>query len=159
VFLATPASEFAAQFSPDGRWIAYSSADGALPKLYARPYPRTGGDLQLISEGTGFFPMWSPDGATLYFFLPVPPLPLLAASIQTAPRFVRGAVQEVGFAWLAKNLRGDPSRMTGLYDVMPDGTGFIGVQSGDGEGGEAPAPQIIIVQHWFTELQRLVPTN
>jgi hypothetical protein len=37
--------------------------------------------------------------------------------------------------------------------------GFIGVQSGDGEGGEAPAPQIIIVQHWFEELQRLVPVD
>jgi hypothetical protein len=67
--------------------------------------------------------------------------------------------QEVGFAWLAKNLRGDASRMTAPYDVMPDGTGFIGVQSSDGEGGEAPAPQIITVQHWFTELQRLVPVD
>jgi hypothetical protein len=88
-----------------------------------------------------------------------PPLPLLAASIQTAPRFVRGAVQEVGFAWLAKNLRADRVHATAPYDAMPDGTGFIGVQSGDGEGGEAPAPRIIIVQHWFTELQRLVPVD
>jgi Tol biopolymer transport system component len=159
VFLATPANEIAAEFSPDGRWIAYTSTDGSLFKVYARPYPRTTGDLQLISEGTGTANRWSPDGATLYFVPPVPPRPFLAASIQTAPRFVRGAVQEVGFAWLGKNFRADPSRATAPYDVMPDGTGFIGVQSGDGEGGEAPAPQIIIVQHWFTELQRLVPTN
>jgi serine/threonine-protein kinase len=159
VFLATPAATFAAQFSPDGRWIAYNLNDGTGPNVYARPYPRTTGDLQLISEGTGTANRWSPDGATLYFVPPVPPRPFLAASIQTAPRFVRGAVQEVGFAWLGKNFRADPLRATAPYDVMPDGTGFIGVQSGDGEGGEAPAPQIIIVQHWFTELQRLVPTN
>jgi hypothetical protein len=127
--------------------------------VYARPYPRTTGDLQLISEGSGTWNRWSPDGATLYFVPAVPPLPLLAAPIQTTPRFARDAVQEVGFAWLTKSLRADPGRLTAPYDVMPDGTGFIGVQSGDGEGGEAPAPQIIIVQHWFTELQRLVPTN
>ena len=161
VFLATPATEFAAQFSPDGRWIAYSSRDGSGTNVYARPYPRTAGDLQLISEGAGVQNRWSSDGATLYyFFYPVQPLPLLAAPIQTTPRFARGAVQEVGFALLTKNLRTDLLRLTAPYDVMPDGTGFVGVQAGDGGGGQAaPAPQIIIVQHWFEELTRVVPTN
>ena len=39
VFLATPADEFDAQFSSDGRWMAYSSNDGAGVSVYARPYP------------------------------------------------------------------------------------------------------------------------
>lgn len=36
VFLATPAPTFDAQFSPDGRWIAYTSADGGLFNVPAR---------------------------------------------------------------------------------------------------------------------------
>ncbi len=45
------------------------------------------------------------------------------------------------------------------YDVSPDGHRFLMVidsVAADGIGG--PAAQIIVVQNWFTELERLVPT-
>jgi hypothetical protein len=28
-----------------------------------------------------------------------------------------------------------------------------------GPGGTAPAPSLVVVQHWLEELKRLVPTN
>jgi hypothetical protein len=44
------------------------------------------------------------------------------------------------------------------HDVGPDGR-FVTVIDGSGAGGEAPADQIVIVQHWFEELKRLVPVE
>ena len=38
-FLATPAQEMLATFSPDGRWIAYQSDESGSVEVYVRPYP------------------------------------------------------------------------------------------------------------------------
>jgi hypothetical protein len=42
------------------------------------------------------------------------------------------------------------------YDVSPDGRRFLMIKQAT---NEATAPQIIVVQHWFEELRRLVPPN
>ncbi len=45
------------------------------------------------------------------------------------------------------------------YDVAPDGQRFLMIkESGGAEGTSAP-PSLILVQNWFEELRRLVPTN
>jgi hypothetical protein len=41
------------------------------------------------------------------------------------------------------------------YDVAPDGERFLVVKRGAG----AQSAEVILVQNWFDELQRLVPTN
>jgi hypothetical protein len=33
------------------------------------------------------------------------------------------------------------------------------LKEGDGSGNDAPARRLVIVQNWFEELKRLVPTN
>ncbi len=46
------------------------------------------------------------------------------------------------------------------YDITPDGERLVMVFPADQtEGGESSRPQIILVQNWFEELRRLVPTN
>ncbi len=46
------------------------------------------------------------------------------------------------------------------YDITPDGERLVMVFPADRtDGGEAARPQIIVVQNWFEELRRLVPTN
>jgi serine/threonine-protein kinase len=45
-------------FSPDGRWIAYTSNQSGLFEVYVRPFPGPGGKWQ-ISTGGGLFPTWS----------------------------------------------------------------------------------------------------
>ena len=46
------------------------------------------------------------------------------------------------------------------YDITPDGERLVMVFPADRtESGEAARPQIIVVQNWFEELRRLVPTN
>ena len=46
------------------------------------------------------------------------------------------------------------------YDITPDGERLVMVFPADGtDGGETARPQIIVVQNWFEELRRLVPTD
>jgi len=65
-FLQTPFDEGDPVFSPDGRWVAYSSDESGVLEVYARPYPGPGGKIQL-STGGGFFPRWRADGTELYY--------------------------------------------------------------------------------------------
>ena len=61
-------AEFLSEFSPDGRWIAYSTADVGSPGLgqvYVRSYPELNGPWRISSNG-GNHPRWSPDGRELY---------------------------------------------------------------------------------------------
>ena len=51
------------------------------------------------------------------------------------------------------------NRSRRTYDLAPDGQRFLMVKEGAAtptEGGTS-VPQIILVQNWFDELQRLVP--
>ena len=64
--VATPAVETNAAVSPNGRWIAYQSAENAQTQVFVQPFPPTGGKFQ-ISTGGGYQPQWSVDGKELYF--------------------------------------------------------------------------------------------
>ena len=44
------------------------------------------------------------------------------------------------------------------YDVTPDGQRFLMVQPDAGTNSAAPV-LIVVVENWFTELERLVPTE
>ncbi len=49
-------------FSPDGRWVAYSSNDG----IQVSPVPATGA-VQTVAPASGDEPVWSPRGDELYY--------------------------------------------------------------------------------------------
>jgi hypothetical protein len=67
VFLKTPASEGGSVFSPDGRWIAYTSDESGRFEVYVRPFQSSGGGKWQISTGGGAYSFWSRDGRELYF--------------------------------------------------------------------------------------------
>ena len=54
-------------FSPDGKWYALScsTADHADRRVYI--IPSSGGTPRLVTENTGYFHSWSPDGKTILF--------------------------------------------------------------------------------------------
>ncbi len=64
--LATPFREFEPRFSPDGRWIAYSSNESGRREVYIQPFPGLGGKWQVSSQG-GRDPHWRRDGKEIYF--------------------------------------------------------------------------------------------
>ena len=56
-------------FSPDGRWLAYSSNESGHMEVYATPFPGPGRKWQISTDG-GTWPQWRGDGRALYYRSP-----------------------------------------------------------------------------------------
>ena len=68
-FADSPFSETSAVFSPDGRWIAYTSNEGGQADVYLQPFPRPGAKVQVSRDG-GSHPVWRADGRELFYLGP-----------------------------------------------------------------------------------------
>ncbi len=55
-----------ASFSPDGRWIAFSSTESGRPEVYVTPFPPSERRWR-ISAGGGSQSRWRPDGEELFY--------------------------------------------------------------------------------------------
>jgi dipeptidyl aminopeptidase/acylaminoacyl peptidase len=65
-FANTRFSEASAQFSPDDRWIAYSSNETGRTEIYVAPFRRTGARVPISTEGGGS-PRWGAEGKELFY--------------------------------------------------------------------------------------------
>jgi serine/threonine protein kinase len=65
-FLETQFNEHQAQFSPEGKWIVYTSDESGTSEIYARTFPATDGKWR-ISTGGGSQPTWRRDGRELFY--------------------------------------------------------------------------------------------
>lgn len=63
------AHERMGRFSPNGRWVAYSSNETGEHQIYVVRFP-DGGGKRRITSGGGVTPVWRPDGSELYFRSP-----------------------------------------------------------------------------------------
>jgi len=68
-FADSPFIETSAVFSPDGRWIAYTSNEGGQSDVYVQPFPRPGAKSQ-VSRNGGSHPVWRADGRELFYLGP-----------------------------------------------------------------------------------------
>lgn len=88
VFANTPAEEVPAQFSPDGRLVAYQTNESGRFEVVVRPFPDGAGKWQ-VSTGGGVSPRWRADGRELYFL--APDTMLMAVPVSAAgPSFEAG---------------------------------------------------------------------
>ena len=112
-----------ATFSPDGRWVAYASADRNATTIYVQPFPPTGARYQLDRKGGDgpHEPVWSPDMKELFYN------PRLggfeAVRVATQPTFSFGDP-----APLARTLQMGPPGARTNYDITPSGR-FVGLIS------------------------------
>ena len=83
LFLATPASEYLGQISPDGKWIAYISDESGRDEVYVRSFPASGSKWP-VSNGGGTYPRWRRDGKELFFVSPGGAL--MAVPVRPAPQ-------------------------------------------------------------------------
>jgi Tol biopolymer transport system component len=65
---AGPGRKGISSFSPDGRWLAYSSRESGREEVYVRPFPGPG-FVTVVSRG-GKDPFWSPGGDELFYYSP-----------------------------------------------------------------------------------------
>jgi serine/threonine-protein kinase len=69
IVLSEPYVEGLPAFSPDGRWLAYTSFESGQPEVYVRPFPALDSKVK-VSADTGAFPMWSPARSELFYTSP-----------------------------------------------------------------------------------------
>ncbi|MEP6508768.1 MAG: protein kinase, partial [Gemmatimonadales bacterium] len=109
--LATDADELNPRISPDGKWMAYVSAESGQDEVYVRPFPGAGGRT-LISVNGGREPLWSRDGRTIFYSANGAYL-AAAVALSAAPSVsTRDTVAKGNYA----SMRFHPQ-----YDVAPDG--------------------------------------
>jgi serine/threonine-protein kinase len=157
----TPFSEFNAEISPGGRWLAYQSNSSGAYEVYVRPFPDVAGGQWLVSTGGGTEPLWAPDGRELFYRAPngdgavmrVPILPGPAWTAGTPTRLIDAQSYALGG-------RADlATTVFRTYDVSLDGRRFLMIKNAEGPTQTSAAPRIVVVQHWFEELKRRVPVN
>ncbi len=139
-------------FSPDGRWVAYTSMERNRPMIYVQPFPPSGAQHQLPlgPSEVALQPLWSPDGKEL-FYNPGPGR-LAWVSVTTQPLFTFGNPGVAPRPFLTS-----PASSRRAFDITPGGK-FVGLtQAGQTESGTPIAPQIQVVLNWFEELRALVP--
>jgi len=141
-FFESPAFEFDATFSPDGRWLAYASDQSGPAEIYVRPYPGPDPAIQ-ISNGGGTNPAWSPDGRDLYYVGREAALMVVDMGAGLALRPGRPRVLFQKFPCCRTPVRG--------FDVLRDGS-FLAIQGGSPEF--YPAREIHVVLGLGAELQR-----
>jgi hypothetical protein len=111
--------------------------------VYVRPFPDVGDARYAISTGGGQEPLWRRDGAELFYrtargdmyAVPVTPGPVFTHSTPQL-LFTNGSLS--------------PDSYHRAYDVSPDGTRFLMINSG---GSDAPSLQVIF--NWRSELEKL----
>ena len=64
--VVTDANEGLAQFSPDGKWIAYQSDKLGREEIYVRPFPGPGPETRVSSDG-GIQARWNPKAPELFY--------------------------------------------------------------------------------------------
>jgi serine/threonine-protein kinase len=145
-----------ARFSPDGRWVAYTTREReSTTRVLVQPFPATGDKYELLVQGANASPhkvAWSPDGKELFY---VPRIfEFEAVSVTTTPTFSFGNAARVPRPFQP----GAPNGRT-LFDVTPDGK-FVGpFLPGSASAAVRVSPSIQVVLNWFEELRARVPRN
>ena len=145
-FLHTQFNETAPAFSPDGHWLAYASDETGRYEIYVQPYPGPGRKWQISTEG-GTEPAWAGNGEIFYR----QGNKMMAVGTTTQTTFSAGNPKVLFEGQYVRT-----AATISNYDVSRDGQRLLMVKAS--EQTEA-ATQINVVQNWFEELKRRVPTG
>jgi hypothetical protein len=129
-------------FSPDGQWVAYYSDQTGQREIWVRSFP-DGDQVYQISTDGGNAPVWSASGELFY---------------NSGDRWMAVHVSTNPLQWESPELafETDYVEVPGIdYDVSSDGRYLYVIKS-----AHPPDPtRLYVVQNWFEELKRLVPTE
>jgi serine/threonine protein kinase/Tol biopolymer transport system component len=144
LFLKAPSTLRNAQFSPDGKWVAYASNESGKWEIYVTSFPDARGRWQ-ISSGGGEQPRWRGDGKEL-FYLSLDGK-MMAAPVTTGVHFDAGTP-----AVLFQSTPRQPVLVYDLfvYDVSRDGQRFL-INTQVKQGDSAP---MSIILNWPAKLDK-----
>jgi Tol biopolymer transport system component len=135
-------------FAPDDSWVAFGITDSGQEEIFVQPIGGTMTERHQISNGGGTRPRWSPDGQELFYI--DGDNRLTSVKIRRTPSFV--ASESIAIL-PARYFTSGPGP---TFDVSHDGDRFLMIKESSVRGQSA---RIVIVQNWFDELKRLVPTR
>jgi serine/threonine-protein kinase len=147
-FLESKVTAFAPEFSPDGRWIAYATAETNQVEVVVRPFPAAvsgqGGKWQVSSNG-GTMPHWSRSSQELLY--------------QEGDRIMAVGYKVNGASFAADKPRVRLEKLGGTnWDLAPDGR--IAVQT-PVESARAPGADhtVVFLENFFDYLRQRVPVR
>jgi len=142
-WLNAPYAERQARFSPDQKWIAYTSNESGRVEVYIRGFMPAGGKWRVSSDG-GHSPVWRSDGKELFF---------ISSDSKVMSVAVRpGASFDGAAATPLFQVPGDMLDLTVVtqYDVSPDGQSFLMNLDTPTEGQRL----ITLVTNWSSMLKQ-----
>jgi Tol biopolymer transport system component len=154
LFLQTPQNDEEPAFSPDGRWIAYTSAESRRLDVYVRPFPAgapSGSGKWQISTGGGHYPVWSRNSREL-FYETITPDNRIMVSTYTAKGDSFAA--DKPRPWSNTQIR-EPAGELNL-DLAPDGKRFAVFPRPEATGEQKGSVHVTVLLNFFEELRRRV---
>jgi serine/threonine-protein kinase len=149
-FLASASFEAYPSFSPDGRWLAYSSNESGTWESYVRKFPDDGTKSRISSSG-GHIPAWLPNGRELLYENEDHRL-FVVSYVVEGGSFTAGTPRPWGRAVL-----GDTGVLSNL-DVSRDGASVIALMPGVPSADEQTPNHVTLLLNFFDELRRRVST-
>ena len=150
------AARLEADFSPDGRWVAYSTgepAQGTRPEInevFVQPFPATGAKYQIPAATGATRPVWMRSGDAILVGVGIGRS--ATVPVVTSPRLEFGQISS--FAMGARVEAGLDARRN--FDPVADGR-LLGLMSpGPDQSRGVPVPQLAVVVNWFDELRSKV---
>jgi DNA-binding winged helix-turn-helix (wHTH) protein/dipeptidyl aminopeptidase/acylaminoacyl peptidase len=135
-----------AEFSPDGKFLAYESAEaGSVTEVFVRPFPDVHAWREKVSTGGGRFPRWGPRGSGELYYV-APDGALLAVAVAFEPRFSLGNATRL-FA-VDEPL---PQASGWPYDVSPQDGRFVMTELAD--QAAKTVTDVTVVLNWTSELR------
>ena len=130
------------RFSPDGRWLAYTSSETGINEVYVTSFPeRT--VKRRVSERGGRAPFWSADSGELFYMSADT---LMVSEVTTGDNFSRSTPRSL---FVSSDL--SPTNEAYAYAVSADGQRILYAAPNP----DAPAREIYVVLNWFEELRAL----
>jgi len=139
--VSTPMTDVDGGFSPDGRFVVYSTGTQGRTQVFVRTLTEGGGQWQLSTDG-GSRPVWLKTGEILYQQHGLPVSRWMFVPVRTSAfGFEAGRPQPLF------EMRVDPEPLMRVWDVSPDGRRFALVQP-VGESMDVPGVRVRIVFGW-----------
>ena len=136
LWFASKADHESAQFSPDGRWVAYSSNETGTFEIYLRRFPGADRTVKISTRG-GNDPRWRADGTALFY---VQDDWLMQVELDIGENVTAGVTRKLSL--LGENC--------GYAVLPPAGARFVVCRPID----PVPPPNITIVLNWAAGLGR-----
>ncbi len=134
-------------FSPNGRWIAYTSRESGSAEVYVASFPDGATKLQVSNQG-GFSPVWRRDGKELFYLSMGGQL--MAVGIANEGSILRLATPESLFLMgFSLSRGGTPLSQRQPFDVLPKGDRFAVTSYATLE-----AEPLTLVMNWDAKLKK-----